>query len=286
MKNYYQLLGLESNASKDEIKKAFRLYAQHYHPDKQDGNKFFEQRFIEIKNAYDILVDDNKRYAYDLSQKINSSQDSKNNSFLNEKEIELRKKETELRNREMKLKKEEEERIKRETELRKKEAEIRQKENQIRYEQEIENEKIAWKKEQERLWEETKIKIEITNQSETKENIENANENNKKQETIQKETKVKEGQLKHKLTIKEASNKYVLGSTKFYCGICKNKFYSKRSKELKVICPNCKLVNTLPISKGLNTIIPMSRTLRNFIIISVAAWLLVLLILLIIWLSK
>ena len=65
MKNYYHILGLESNASKDEIKKAYRTYATKFHPDKQNGDKFFEERFKEILEAYEILSDDSKRANYD-----------------------------------------------------------------------------------------------------------------------------------------------------------------------------------------------------------------------------
>lgn len=78
MINYYQILGLEKNVSKDEIKKAFRLYATKFHPDKQSGDKFFEERFKEIYAAYETLSDNTKRREYDLvfdndSNKINKS---------------------------------------------------------------------------------------------------------------------------------------------------------------------------------------------------------------------
>ncbi len=182
MKNYYQILNLESTASKDEIKKAFRLYAQHYHPDKQNGNKFFEQRFIEIKNAYDILVDDNKRRAYDLSQKEFFNNNPINDAFVSEKTAELRKKETELKQREANLKKDELARIKKESELRIKEAVIKQKENHIRYEQEIANEKKAREKEQEDLWKIINTKKseapEINNNNDEKKKENNSAENN------------------------------------------------------------------------------------------------------------
>lgn len=69
MKNYYQILGLESNASKDEIKRAYRTYASKFHPDKQNGDKFFEERFKEVLEAYQILNDDNKRANYDSKLK-------------------------------------------------------------------------------------------------------------------------------------------------------------------------------------------------------------------------
>jgi DnaJ-class molecular chaperone len=43
MRNYYQILGLEINASKEDIKKAYRIYATKFHPDKQNGDKFLRK---------------------------------------------------------------------------------------------------------------------------------------------------------------------------------------------------------------------------------------------------
>ena len=60
--DYYQLLGVERGASKDEIKKAFRKKAQQYHPDKADGD---EAKFKEVNEAYTVLSDDKKRQQYD-----------------------------------------------------------------------------------------------------------------------------------------------------------------------------------------------------------------------------
>jgi len=68
-KNYYQVLGLSPDASKEDIKHAYRIYALKFHPDKQNSDKFFEERFKEIKEAYDILFDDSKRKDYDFRYK-------------------------------------------------------------------------------------------------------------------------------------------------------------------------------------------------------------------------
>ncbi|MFH1030705.1 MAG: molecular chaperone DnaJ [bacterium] len=61
-KDYYKILGIDKNASKDEIKKAFRKLAHQYHPDKGSGD---EKKFKEINEAYQVLSDDNKRSQYD-----------------------------------------------------------------------------------------------------------------------------------------------------------------------------------------------------------------------------
>jgi molecular chaperone DnaJ len=61
-KDYYQTLGVSKNATKEEIKKAFRKLAHQYHPDKNDGD---DKKFKEINEAYGILSDDSKRAQYD-----------------------------------------------------------------------------------------------------------------------------------------------------------------------------------------------------------------------------
>lgn len=60
-KDYYKILGVDKNASKDEVKQAFRKLAHQYHPDKGGD----EKKFKEINEAYSILSDDNKRQQYD-----------------------------------------------------------------------------------------------------------------------------------------------------------------------------------------------------------------------------
>jgi len=61
-KDYYKILGVNKDASKEEIKRAYRELAQKYHPDKKGGD---EKRFKEINEAYQVLSDDNKRAQYD-----------------------------------------------------------------------------------------------------------------------------------------------------------------------------------------------------------------------------
>lgn len=69
LKDLYKILGVGENASKDEIKKAFRKLAVKYHPDKVKGNKQTEERFKEINEAHQILSDDKKRQQYDFMRK-------------------------------------------------------------------------------------------------------------------------------------------------------------------------------------------------------------------------
>lgn len=61
-KNYYETLGVEKNASKDDIKKAFRKLAHQYHPDKNGGD---DAKFKEVNEAYQVLSDEQKRAQYD-----------------------------------------------------------------------------------------------------------------------------------------------------------------------------------------------------------------------------
>lgn len=70
MKDYYQILGVDENATQDDIKNAFRKLAFKYHPDKNPGNeKQAEEKFKEINEAYSILSDANKRQQYDFAKK-------------------------------------------------------------------------------------------------------------------------------------------------------------------------------------------------------------------------
>jgi molecular chaperone DnaJ len=64
-RDYYEVLGVQKNASKDDIKKAYRNLAIQYHPDKNPGNKASEEKCQEATEAYEILADDQKKAAYD-----------------------------------------------------------------------------------------------------------------------------------------------------------------------------------------------------------------------------
>ncbi len=64
-KDYYDLLGIQKNASKQEIKAAYRKLAKKYHPDAHPGDKKCEAYFKEITEAYTILSDAKKRKKFD-----------------------------------------------------------------------------------------------------------------------------------------------------------------------------------------------------------------------------
>ncbi len=64
-RDYYEVLGIDREATAEEIKRAYRRLAHQYHPDKNPGDKASEDRFKELSEAYDILSSSEKREAYD-----------------------------------------------------------------------------------------------------------------------------------------------------------------------------------------------------------------------------
>ncbi|GHV11102.1 chaperone protein DnaJ [Fibrobacterales bacterium] len=64
-RDFYEILGVDKNASADEIKRAYKKLAIKYHPDKNPGDKEAENKFKEAAAAYDVLSDANKKAQYD-----------------------------------------------------------------------------------------------------------------------------------------------------------------------------------------------------------------------------
>src|SRR5680860_1258446 len=69
-KDYYAVLGVAKDASKDDIKKAYRKLAQKFHPDANKGDAQAEARFKEISEAHAVLSHDTKRAEYDEMRRL------------------------------------------------------------------------------------------------------------------------------------------------------------------------------------------------------------------------
>jgi DnaJ-class molecular chaperone len=72
--DYYEILGISSTTSKDEIKKRYRELALKYHPDRNANNPGAEEKFKKISEAYGVLIDDEKRSKYDQLRGFGSDQ--------------------------------------------------------------------------------------------------------------------------------------------------------------------------------------------------------------------
>src|ERR1700704_6330823 len=64
-RDYYEVLGVRKTAAQEEIKRAYRKLAVKFHPDKNPDDAHAEEKFKELGEAYDVLIDADKRAAYD-----------------------------------------------------------------------------------------------------------------------------------------------------------------------------------------------------------------------------
>ena len=83
MKDYYYILGLKNSSSAEEVKKAYRKLSLKFHPDKNDGDEFFTERFKEIQEAYEVLSNESKRKSYDALKHKSSSEGKNDGSKSN-----------------------------------------------------------------------------------------------------------------------------------------------------------------------------------------------------------
>jgi curved DNA-binding protein CbpA len=82
MKDYYYILGIRQTATVEEVKKAYKKLSLKFHPDLNNNDDFFLERFKEIQEAYEILVNLSKRKNYD-DLKNNYSTNNINNNVTN-----------------------------------------------------------------------------------------------------------------------------------------------------------------------------------------------------------
>ncbi|XP_060217884.1 chaperone protein dnaJ 1, mitochondrial isoform X2 [Lycium barbarum] len=82
-RDYYEILGVSRDSSRDEIKKAFHALAKKYHPDANKNNPSAKRKFQEIRDAYEILQDPQKRAQYDMMKEQPSSTEDVNYNYGN-----------------------------------------------------------------------------------------------------------------------------------------------------------------------------------------------------------
>jgi len=87
MKDYYYLLGLKQTATLDDIKNSYRRLSKKFHPDVNDGDAFFAERFKDIQEAYELLSNTERRKIYDLKYSNKSETSSNNSNFTPEIEF-------------------------------------------------------------------------------------------------------------------------------------------------------------------------------------------------------
>ena len=80
MLDYYKILGISQSATLEEIRTAFRKLSIKFHPDKNSGDPYFTNMFLQIKEAYDVLSDDIKKKRYDFKYNFRNSKNSETDS--------------------------------------------------------------------------------------------------------------------------------------------------------------------------------------------------------------
>lgn len=83
MADYYKILGIDKTATQEEIKKAYRKLSTKFHPDKNNGDVFFENMFKQIQEAYETLGNTQSRNEYDRKSSNKSYSQSQKNNYSN-----------------------------------------------------------------------------------------------------------------------------------------------------------------------------------------------------------
>jgi len=81
MKDYYYILGLTKTSTEAQIKSAYRKLSLKFHPDTNEGDEFFTERFKEIQEAYETLADIKRRAEYDNNFSSNKTTENGNNGY-------------------------------------------------------------------------------------------------------------------------------------------------------------------------------------------------------------
>src|SRR5690606_5044542 len=84
MKNHYEILEIDPNASSEEIDKAYNNLSKQFHPDNNGGVKYFDDLFFQIKDAYEVLSEKALRTEYDREKGFTEESEMDGDS-LNEK---------------------------------------------------------------------------------------------------------------------------------------------------------------------------------------------------------
>lgn len=81
VKDYYYILGLNKTCTSTEIKEAYRKLSKKFHPDLNQGDKYFESMFRDIQEAYETLIDTGKKSIYDQRLRNSNPTNSYSNTY-------------------------------------------------------------------------------------------------------------------------------------------------------------------------------------------------------------